>query len=119
MGTIKLNQVRLYAYHGCLSEETAVGSDYLVDLSVDADLTLSAGSDNLKDTVDYVLLNAIISDEMAKPRKLLEAVAGSIVERVLSSCPLVNSVSVSVSKINPPIGGDVASVAVEIVRERK
>ncbi len=119
MGTIKLNQVRLYAYHGCLSEETTIGSDYLVDLSVNADLTQSAASDDLKDTVDYVLLNAIISDEMAKPRKLLEAVAGSIIERILSSCPLVNSASVSVSKINPPIGGDVAAVTVEMAQERK
>ena len=39
MGTIRLDQVRLYAYHGCLSEETTIGSDYLVDLSVSADLT--------------------------------------------------------------------------------
>ena len=119
MGTIRLDQVRLYAYHGCLSEETTIGSDYLVDLSVSADLTKSAGSDNLSDTIDYVLLNAIIAEEMAQPRKLLETVAASILEKILSSCSLVSSACVSVSKLNPPIGGDVAAVTIEMVRERK
>ena len=27
MGTIKVNSIKLYAYHGCLEEEAKIGSD--------------------------------------------------------------------------------------------
>ena len=60
MGVIKVENIRVYAYHGCLSEETVIGSDYRVDVSVEADLEKSSLSDALNDTVDYVTLNAIV-----------------------------------------------------------
>ena len=59
MGTIKLKNIRTYSYHGCLVEEGKIGSDYRIDLEVKTDLKLSAETDNLDDTVDYVLLNKI------------------------------------------------------------
>ena len=110
MGIIKVENIRVYAYHGCLSEETVIGSDYRVDMSVEADLEKSSVTDDLKDTVDYVTLNAIVVEEMGIPSKLLEAVAKRITNRVFENCKSVSSVSVSVSKINPPIGGDVEKV---------
>lgn len=73
MGIIKVENIRVYAYHGCLSEETVIGSDYRVDMSVEADLEKSSVTDDLKDTVDYVTLNAIVVEEMGIPSKLLEA----------------------------------------------
>ncbi|MHB1147537.1 MAG: dihydroneopterin aldolase, partial [Lutibacter sp.] len=36
MGIIKLKNIRVYAYHGCLLEEGKIGSDYRVDVSVNA-----------------------------------------------------------------------------------
>jgi dihydroneopterin aldolase len=119
MDTIVLNQVRIYAHHGCLAEETVIGSDYLVNLEVSSDLTRSATTDSLEDTVDYVLLNAIISEEMSIPRKLLETVASSILDNIMKRCDTVHSASVSVSKLNPPIGGDVGNVTIKMTRERK
>ena len=38
---ITLDTIRVYAYHGCLEEETIIGSDYLVNLSVHANLNKS------------------------------------------------------------------------------
>lgn len=61
MGIIKLKNIRTYSYHGCLIEEGKIGSDYAVDLEVKTDLRKSAVSDDLKDTVDYVLLNRIVA----------------------------------------------------------
>ncbi len=58
MGMIYLKNIKVYAYHGCLAEETLIGSDYIVALKVWADLKKSTASDQLEDTVDYVLLNA-------------------------------------------------------------
>lgn len=118
MGRIDLKNIRVYSYHGCLKEETAIGSDYLVQLSVEADLSKAALSDDLADTIDYVDLNTIVKEEMAIPSKLLEFVAKRIIDRVLKEHSLVNKVCVSVEKLNPPIGGDVAGVLVELTKSR-
>jgi dihydroneopterin aldolase len=32
MGEIKVNNIKVYAYHGCLDEEAKIGSDYVVNL---------------------------------------------------------------------------------------
>jgi dihydroneopterin aldolase len=60
MGSIKLKNIRTYSYHGCLEEESKIGSEYSVDLEIKTDLRRSAISDHLSDTVDYVLHNPIV-----------------------------------------------------------
>ena len=119
MGTIKVENIRVFAHHGCLKEETKIGSDYRVDLEVKADLTQSSISDALNDTVDYVLLNQIVKTEMAQPSKLLETVAKCILNGVIVQSPMVSKATVSVSKINPPIGGDVEMVTIKMTQRRK
>ena len=118
MGTIKVQNIRVYAYHGCLIEEEKIGSDYRVDIKVKADLSKSTKSDNLLDTVDYVHLNKIVKEEMAIRSKLLEHVADRILDRIFDEIPMVNQADVSVSKINPPIGGNVEKVTVELRKKR-
>ena len=113
MGRIYLKNIRLYAFHGCMDEEEKIGSDYVVNLTIDADLNLSSQSDNLKDTVDYVSLHAIVKEEMSIRSKLLEKVADRILKRILKDHLSVILVKVKVAKINPPIGGNVDEVAVE------
>lgn len=119
MGRIKLENIRVFANHGCLREENKIGSDYRVDLEIKANLETSATTDNLSDTVDYVLLNRIVKEEMSVPSDLLETVAKRIITRVLNELLLVEKVTVSVSKINPPIGGDVEMVTINMTEKRK
>ncbi|MGB7785149.1 MAG: dihydroneopterin aldolase [Salinimicrobium sp.] len=118
MGIIKLKNIRVFAYHGCLDEEGRIGSDYRVDLKVRGDLSLSAKTDALKDTIDYVHLNKIVKEEMAVRSKLLETVAERILDRVLKEILIVQKVTVDVSKINPPIGGNVQMVTVRRSKSR-
>jgi len=112
MGTIKLQNIRTYSFHGCLPEEAKIGSDYRVDLEVKTDLRKSAQTDELADTVDYVLLNRIVVEEMAIRSKLLEHVAQRIIERIFREIPSVSRILLAVSKLNPPIGGDVEAVTI-------
>ena len=116
MGRIRLNNIRVHAQHGCLKEESVIGSDYRVDVEVKSNLDTPAQTDRLQDTVDYVHLNQIVKEEMAIKSKLLEHVAKRILDRIFSEIPMVENAEVSVSKINPPIGGDVESVAVILDR---
>lgn len=119
MDTIKLKNIRTFSYHGCLVEESKIGSDYIVDLKIMADLQKSMHTDELADTVDYVHLNKIVMEEMAIRSKLLEHVAKRIVNRIFREIPMVMNVVVGVSKVNPPIGGDVEVVTIEIQENRK
>lgn len=118
MGIIKLKNIRTYSYHGCLIEEGKIGSDYTVNLQVKTDLRKSSVSDNLRDTVDYVLLNRIVVEEMAIRSDLLEHVAHRIITRIFDEIPEVSRIIVAVSKLNPPIGGDVEAVTIEMEEYR-
>jgi 7,8-dihydroneopterin aldolase/epimerase/oxygenase len=114
MGKIKLTNIRIFSYHGCLLEESKIGSNYRVDLEIETDLSKSELSDELKDTVDYVLLNQIVVNEMAIRANLLEHVARRIIDSSLLKIPALTFIKVGVSKLNPPIGGDVQEVTIEI-----
>ena len=118
MGIIKLKNIRTYSYHGCLIEEGKIGSDYTVNLEVKTDLRKSSASDNLRDTVDYVLLNRIVVEEMAIRSDLLEHVAHRIIMRIFEEVPAISRIIVAVSKLNPPIGGDVEAVTIEMEEYR-
>ncbi len=119
MGIIKVQNIRVYAYHGCLIEEGKIGSDYRVDVKVKADLSKSTKTDELSDTVDYVHLNKIVKEEMAIRSKLLEHVADRILDRILDELKMVKVADVSVAKMNPPIGGNVEKVTVALRKKRK
>ena len=118
MGIIKVNNIKLYAYHGCLEEEAKIGSAYRVDVAIKADLKKSAKTDVLAHTVDYVHLNHIVKEEMAIRSELLEAVAQRILDRFFKELPMIQKASVSVSKINPPIGGNVEEVVIILTKKR-
>lgn len=112
MGKIILRDIQCYAHHGCLPQETLIGSPYIVNVSVSADLSKSCQSDELEHTIDYVSLNTIVKEEMAIPSKLLEHVAQRILDRICTTFTEVKKAKVCVEKLNPPIGGEVVGVRV-------
>ena len=118
MGVIQVNNIKLYAYHGCLDEEAKIGSEYRVDVLVKANLKKSSKTDELIDTVDYVHLNHIVKQEMAIRSKLLEEVVQRILNRIFKELSMVNKAKVSVAKVNPPIGGNVEEVVVILTKKR-
>lgn len=118
MGTIKLQNIRTFSYHGCLVEESKIGSDYRVDLEIKTDMRKAFETDELADAVDYVHLNKVVMEEMAVRSKLLEHVAHRIVKRIFDELPAVSRILLNVSKINPPIGGDVEAVTIQLEEYR-
>ena len=119
MGIVKIENIRVFAYHGCLVEEKKIGSDYRVDLEVEANLKKSSKTDMLHDTVDYVFLNKVVKEEMQIASHLLETVAKRILNRVIKENSLVDKATVWISKLNPPIGGDVEKVTIKMCESRK
>ena len=119
MAEIYLKKVRCYSFHGCLKEESVIGSKYFVDLWVKSKNNKTPSKDQLKDVIDYVLLNKIIKEEMAIPSKLLESVGKRVLSRVLKEDKRVLKATVRVSKLSPPINGDVESVSIKLSQKRE
>tara|TARA_B100000795_G_C22507449_1_gene326400 strand:- start:94 stop:399 length:306 start_codon:yes stop_codon:yes gene_type:complete len=97
-----------------MEEEGLIGTNFSVDVAVKSDLSKSAKSDNLSDTVDYVAISRIVQEEMAIRSKLIEHVAQRILDRLLSELPTVKESKVVVVKHKAPIQGDVQRVSVEM-----
>ena len=112
--TVEVNGIKLYAFHGCLPEEGKIGGNYIVDVSITTDFSKAALSDNLKETIDYVFVYAIVKEEMAVRSKLIEHVGQRIVQRIKGELQLAESITVKVIKVCPPINGDVNNVAIII-----
>jgi dihydroneopterin aldolase len=67
--------------------------------------------------VDYVLLNRIVVEEMAIRSDLLEHVAHRIITRIFEEIPEVSELLWRFQ--NPPIGGDVEAVTIEMEEYRR
>jgi dihydroneopterin aldolase len=104
-GTVSLEGMAFFARHGFYEEERKLGNRYEVDIAVETPLHDAATNDELTGTVNYEGLYRIVREEMETPSKLLEHVAGRILERTCREFPAILSVEVSISKFNPPIGG--------------
>lgn len=112
--TIEVNGIKLYAFHGCLPEESKIGGHYLVDVSLQTDFTDAAITDELVKTVDYVDINKIVREEMEIRSKLIEHVGQRIFNRIKKDVQNVDKLRIKVTKICPPINGDVENVAIII-----
>lgn len=112
--TIEVNNIRLYAFHGCLAEEGIIGGHYLVHVHMRTDFSAAAQSDELEETIDYVLVNKVVQEEMAIRSKLIEHVGQRIVNRLEQEISTLEGLRVKITKLCPPINGDVADVAIII-----
>ncbi len=109
---VAIADARFYAYHGYYPEEQVLGNEFMVDICVAFDREDRTPTDELQHTVNYEQLYEIAKIEMQQPRKLLETVAESMLHRVRADFPFVSSIEVSVTKNNPPFGGDRAKARV-------
>lgn len=112
---IYLRNVRFHAFHGVLPQEGIVGNDYLVNLVLDYDFSSAMQTDELQGTLNYAEVYQKVREEMAVSSKLLEHVAGRIAHRLFSDFPEIQKLQLSITKVNPPMGGDSDGAGVEVV----
>lgn len=116
---IYLNQMKFYGYHGVFPEETKLGQRFMIDLTVELDLSKAGKTDDLTQSVNYAdLYNTCKKVVEGETHNLVETVAERIAEEILSSFTLIERCTVKAIKPDPPIPGHYESVAVEITRSR-
>ena len=116
MGKIHLEQMEFYAFHGHYKEEQIVGNKFLLDVLIETDMTLPANTDDLGDAVNYQTAYKLIQREMAVKSKLLENIAKRILDALYDELSGIHKASVTIRKMNPPMGGKMRSVSVTLNR---
>ena len=118
--TIFIDRLRMLAFHGVLPQERKVGGEFLVSLKVTAAISKAIENDRVDDTVSYAALKDIVVEEMEQTSELLEHVAGRIANHVCRTFPQVETVEVTITKVNPPMGGDSkgAGVALKLINDK-
>ena len=111
---IRLEGLHFRALHGVMPQERQVGGDFLVTLRVGYPLADAMQSDDVADTIDYAVLFNLVATEMRQPSKLLEHVAGRIADAVASAYPKWESIDLTITKENPPLGADCGGASIEI-----
>ena len=116
---IELRGLTFFAYHGVLPEERQKGNTFVVDLTLEADITRAVCTDELSDTINYAEAYEVARLEMSVPSLLLEHVCGRIASALLDAFSALQRVRVCVTKKNPPIeGAGACESAVSLVLSR-
>ena len=116
MAQLVLENMEFYAYHGHFEEENKIGGRYRVDVLIETDVTRAAASDELTDALDYGLVYELVKKEMDQISKLVEHVAGRIADSIRREFRQAEKVTVTVSKLNPPVGGSMGRFGITITK---
>ncbi len=116
MGTILLEDMEFYAYHGCFKEEQVIGNRFVVQFEINADTEGGELNDDLSKTLNYQEVYQIVDEQMQIKSNLLEHVARRIIDIVVKQFRSINYAKIKISKKNPPLGGKVEAVSVVLER---
>ena len=114
MGLISIEGMEFFAHHGCFREEQIIGTRFIVDVFLETDTHAAEMTDDLEQTVNYQTIYACTREEMGVKSKLLEHVGRRILNRIKQEFPQVTGCRVKISKMNPPVGGMVQKVSLEL-----
>lgn len=116
MGVIEIEGMKFYAYHGHFAAEQIVGNNFEVYLRIETDCGKAAASDRLDDALNYQRLYETIQEVMTEKSSLLENVAKRILDKLYDNFEGIESARVKISKLNPPMGGEIEKVSVMLER---
>ncbi len=119
MEKIIISEIKVFAYHGCLKEEKKIGTNYIADIVLEADLKEAAKKDDIQKTIDYTDVIKVVSQTIKKPQFLIETVANKIADNLLKKFNSIQKIEVSLKKTAPPVKGEVKSVGVIVSKQSK
>ncbi|MEO7429524.1 MAG: dihydroneopterin aldolase [Acidimicrobiales bacterium] len=116
---IELRGLRVAGIVGVLAHERTQAQPLDLDLDIVLDLGAAGRSDDLADTVDYGALCAVAEQIVTTTSfALLEALAERIASSLLEVDARVDSVTVWVRKLRPPVAQHLATSGVRVTRTR-
>ena len=74
----------------------------------------SGDTEDLDRTVNYEVINTIITKEMQQTQKLLETVVKGILDKLIATYPFLYTAVVSIKKLHPPMPGEIGHSFVQL-----
>lgn len=118
MSKISLENMEFHAYHGCLEHEKQLGNTFLVSVNMQLDTQVAGQTDELENTLNYQLVYNVVKAQMEIPSNLIENVGQRILDAIFIHFPQIKKLKVKLEKMNPPLGGKVEKVTIELKTER-
>ncbi|QXV64228.1 dihydroneopterin aldolase [Mucilaginibacter sp. 21P] len=111
---VALEGIEVFAYHGFYPEEQKIGTRFLIDVYVTFEQKGTFADDTLNHTVNYEELYAIIREEMANTRKVIENVAEAILKRIMDAFSFIDFAEIVIKKQNPPFNGPIKQSVISL-----
>jgi len=119
LNIIRIKKASFYGYHGVFQQEQNIGGKFEADVDLHTNFIHAATTDKLQETINYEQVYNVMSDlALRKKFYLIEALTNAMVNELFQTFPSVHKIALRVRKNNPPIGGVVDSVEVEVVKTR-
>lgn len=119
MDQIIIQDLNVYAKHGVYAEENILGQQFLISITMDADLSEAGQSDDLESTIDYGSLCHFVTKYMHRHTyKLIESVAEHLAEEILLQYDRIRKIKVKVKKPWAPIGLPIKTISIVVERTR-
>jgi dihydroneopterin aldolase len=119
MDKIVITGIRVFGFHGVLTEERKNGQDFVVDIELKLNLNSAIKSDDLPKTVNYAEVAQIVKMIVeGEPFNLIEALAGKIGDEILNKFRRIQKVMVTVHKPQAPMPLEFLDVYVLVERKR-
>lgn len=110
--------MEFHAFHGVMEHENQLGNTFLVSIRMEINTEIAGKTDDLHDTLNYQSVYNVVKNEMIISSKLIEHIGQRILDSVFNKFPEIETLEVKLSKLNPPLGGKVESVSVELKKNR-
>jgi dihydroneopterin aldolase len=120
MERIYITGLELRAFHGVNRDEREHGQIFLLDLTLEADLSAACRGDGLDDTVNYAkVIKTAAAACTRESCNLIERAAEVTAQAILGEFPKVEAVTVRVHKPDAPIKLTVSDIIIELYRRRE
>lgn len=117
---IRVERIAIFARHGLLPEEAALGQRFYISLDARLDLAPAGRTDDVAETASYAELAAIaVSLGTERRFNLIEALAEAIAMAVLTRFAAIEAITVRIDKPGAPVPVILDGICVEITRSRE
>lgn len=108
---ITIRGLRVFARHGVMAVERAVGNEFLVDAVLYYAAEGAMRSDSIDLALNYANAISVIKEVMQTASQLLENVVERIINRLCEVFPAITRGTVTVTKVKPPVSAQLSGVS--------
>lgn len=109
-GTVVVEGLKIYAYHGVLPQEGVVGNIFELNIRLNCQCAEALHSDSLSGTINYAVVVDIAKKVMQTPSALLEHVAYRLADALMEHFPVITGGTIEIYKPAPPIPAEIGRV---------